>query len=61
VEYLAADTVSPLPLELVHLADLLREILLKLGRGYAHVEPTMAANAGWVANRWAGGVAARAG
>jgi uncharacterized protein len=52
VEYLAADTVSPLPLELVHLADLLREILPKLGRGYAHVDADYD-NAGWVANRWA--------
>lgn len=52
VEYLDADPARALPLELVHLADLLREVLPKIGRGYAHVDANYA-DAGWVANRWA--------
>lgn len=52
VEYLQAETPQELPAELAHLADLLREVLPKLGRGYAHVEARYA-DAGWVANRWA--------
>ena len=52
VELLADEPVCPLPPELAHLADLLRDILPKLGRGYAHVD-TDYDNAGWVANRWA--------
>ena len=52
VEFLPADEVQPLPLELAHLADLLRDVLPKLGRGYAHVDADYG-NAGWVANRWA--------
>jgi Lon protease-like protein len=52
VEFLPADPVCPLPLELVHLADLLRDVLPKLGPGYLHVDADYA-DAGWVANRWA--------
>jgi uncharacterized protein len=52
VEFLPADEVCPLPLELAHLADLLGDVLPKLGRGYAHVDAEYA-SAGWVANRWA--------
>ncbi|HEY2809394.1 MAG TPA: LON peptidase substrate-binding domain-containing protein [Steroidobacteraceae bacterium] len=52
VELLAEDELCPLPLELAHLADLLREVLPKLGRGYAHVAADYE-SAGWVANRWA--------
>lgn len=52
VEYLAAERPEELPAELAHLADLLREVLPKLGHGYAHVE-TRYEDAGWVANRWA--------
>ena len=52
VELLAIDEVCPLPLELAHLADLLRDVLPKLGRGYAHVDADYESS-GWVANRWA--------
>lgn len=52
VELLADDEACPLPLELAHLADLLRDVLPKLGRGYAHVAADYE-SAGWVANRWA--------
>ncbi len=52
VELLAEDAVCPLPLELAHLADLLRDVLPKLGGAYAHVDADYE-NAGWVANRWA--------
>ena len=52
VQYLAPETASELPAELAHLADLLREVLPKLGRGYAHVAARYE-DAGWVANRWA--------
>ncbi len=52
VEYLPLEAVCALPPELAHLADLLREVLPKLGHGYAHVEAHYE-DAGWVANRWA--------
>jgi Lon protease-like protein len=52
VELLGEDAVCPLPLELAHLADLLRDVLPKLGGAYAHVDADYE-NAGWVANRWA--------
>ena len=52
VEYLPPEEPSELPGEYAHLADLLREVLPKLGRGYAHVDAHYA-DAGWVANRWA--------
>ena len=41
-----------LPAELAHLADLLREVLPRLGAGYAHVDAHFE-DAGWVADRWA--------
>ncbi len=52
VQCLEAEASSELPPELAHLADLLREVLPKLGRGYAHVTVHYE-DAGWVANRWA--------
>ena len=52
VQYLEAEAPSELPPELAHLGDLLREVLPKLGRGYAHVAAHYE-DAGWVANRWA--------
>ncbi len=52
IELLADDQRCPLPLELAHLADLLRDVLPKLGSGYAHVDADYD-SAGWVANRWA--------
>ena len=52
IELLPEEAVCPLPLELAHLADLLRDVLPKLGGGYAHVD-TDYDSAGWVANRWA--------
>jgi Lon protease-like protein len=41
-----------LPAELAHLADLLREVLPRLGAGYAYVDAHFE-DAGWVADRWA--------
>lgn len=52
VQYLPPEVASLLPAELAHLADLLREVLPKLGRGYSHVDAHYE-DAGWVANRWA--------
>jgi len=52
VEYLPAEDASALPQEFLHLGELLREVLPKLGRGYAHVDARYE-DAGWVANRWA--------
>ncbi len=52
VEFLAPETHCPLPIELAHLADLLRDVLPKLGRAYAHIDEGYD-SAGWVANRWA--------
>jgi len=52
VEFLAPAAPCALPDELAHLADLLREVLPRLGRGYAHV-PACYEDAGWVADRWA--------
>lgn len=52
VEFLADDALLPLPVELAHLGDLLRDVLPKLGRGYANVDADYQ-SAGWVANRWA--------
>jgi Lon protease-like protein len=52
VEFLPAEQQCPLPAELAHLGDLLREVLRKIGRGYAHVNADYD-SAGWVANRWA--------
>lgn len=52
VQSLAAEGACELPAELAHLADLLREVLPRLGGAYAHIEAHYA-DAGWVANRWA--------
>ncbi len=52
VAYLAEEPPRELPPELAHLADLLRGLLPRLGRGYAHVDAHYE-DAGWVANRWA--------
>jgi uncharacterized protein len=52
VEYLAEDAPCPLPPALAHLAELLRELLPRLGSDYTHVEAHFD-DAGWVGNRWA--------
>jgi uncharacterized protein len=52
VQELAPQAARALPPELAHLADLLREVLPKLGPGYAHVAACYE-DAGWVADRWA--------
>ena len=52
VQFLPAEAASAVPAEYAHLGDLLRELLPKLGRGYAHVDAYYD-DAGWVANRWA--------
>jgi Lon protease-like protein len=52
VEYLPEDVPCALPAELLHLGDLLRELLPQLGERYAHVVARYE-DAGWVANRWA--------
>jgi len=52
VEYLAPDPAQPLPPERAPLAELLREVLPKLGGAYVHVEARYE-DAGWVGNRWA--------
>jgi uncharacterized protein len=52
VEYLPAEAPAPLPAELGHLAELLRELLPQLGAAYTHVEAHYE-DAGWVGNRWA--------
>jgi uncharacterized protein len=52
VQCLPEEIACELPAELAHLADLLREVLPRLGGAYAHVEAHYA-DAGWVANRWA--------
>jgi Lon protease-like protein len=52
VEYLPDDLPCALPAELVHLGELLSEVLPQLGERYAHVVAHYD-EAGWVANRWA--------
>jgi uncharacterized protein len=52
VQVLPVATACELPPELAHLADLLREVLPKLGAGYVHVDAHFE-DAGWVADRWA--------
>lgn len=52
VEYLPEDSPQALPADLAHLAELLREVLPKLGGAYVHVEAHYEL-AGWVSNRWA--------
>ena len=52
VELLAPPAAAQLPAEFAHLGDLLREVLPRLGRGYAHVDAHYE-DAGWVADRLA--------
>jgi Lon protease-like protein len=52
VEYLPAEEGCELPPECAHFADLLRDVLPKLGRAYAYA-PLHYGDAGWVANRLA--------
>jgi Lon protease-like protein len=52
VQVLPVAAACELPPELAHLADLLREVLPKLGAGYVHVDAHFE-DAGWVADRWA--------
>jgi len=52
VNYLPEDAPSALPEALAHLGELLREVLPRLGGGYAHVDSHYE-DAGWVGNRWA--------
>ena len=52
VEYLADPAPCALPRALAHLAELLRELLPRLGSDYTHVEARYE-DAGWVGNRWA--------
>jgi uncharacterized protein len=52
VELVEASPVRAVPAELQDLADLLREVLPKLGDPYAQLE-TRYEDAGWVADRWA--------
>jgi len=52
VDYLTDEAPCALPPEFAPLADLLREVLPKLGGAYAHVEAHYQ-DAGWVANRLA--------
>jgi len=52
VEYLADDPPCALPTEHAHLAELLREVLPRLGGPYTRVTACYE-DAGWVANRWA--------
>jgi uncharacterized protein len=52
VDYLPEAAPCPLPAELAHLGELLREVLPKLGDAYAHAEAHYE-DAGWVGNRWA--------
>jgi Lon protease-like protein len=52
IDYLPDEAPCALPLQFAPLADLLREVLPKLGGTYAHVEAHYQ-EAGWVANRLA--------
>jgi Lon protease-like protein len=52
VEYLPQDAHCTLPAELLHLGELLREVLPKLGGAYMYVDGRYE-EAGWVGNRWA--------
>jgi uncharacterized protein len=52
VDYLPQDPPSALPVDFAPLAELLREVLPKLGGAYRRLE-THYEDAGWVANRWA--------
>jgi uncharacterized protein len=52
VEFLPDDAPCAVPAEYLHLAELLREVLPRLGGGYTHVEAHYE-DAGWLGNRWA--------
>jgi len=52
VAYLPDDAPCAVPPEYAHLGELLRELLPRLGGGYAYVEAHYE-DAGWVGNRWA--------
>jgi|SRR5579862_5666573 len=52
IDYLPTDAPHALPQPLGHLSELLREVLPKIGGGYAHID-THYEEAGWVGNRWA--------
>ena len=52
VDYLADEPPRELPAELMHLGELLRQVLPQLGGGYAYVDSHYQ-DAGWVGNRWA--------
>jgi Lon protease-like protein len=52
VQSLPSAAACELPADLAHLADLLREVLPRLGTGYAYVDAHFE-DAGWVADRWA--------
>jgi len=52
VDYLPDDAPCAVPAEYAHLAELLRELLPRLGGGYTYVEAHYE-DAGWVGNRWA--------
>src|SRR5215469_15168031 len=51
VQYLPDDAPRAMPQELEHLAELLREVLSRLGEAYLYVEARYE-DAGWVGNRW---------
>jgi uncharacterized protein len=52
IDYLPEAPPCALPADLVHLGELLREVLPRLGAAYVHVEAHYQ-DADWVANRWA--------
>ncbi len=52
IDYLPTDAPQALPQPLAHLSELLREVLPKIGGGYAHIDSHYE-DAGWVGNRWA--------
>lgn len=52
IDYLPTDAPRALPERLGHLSELLREVLPKIGGGYAHIDSHYE-EAGWVGNRWA--------
>ena len=52
VEYLDEPARCALPPALMHLGEMLRELLPRVGAGYTHVEAHYD-DAGWVGNRWA--------
>jgi len=52
VDYLPDEAPQAVPEELAHLAELLPEVLPRLGDVYMHVEARYQ-DAGWVSNRWA--------